>query len=177
MKDPNNTRDTLPRRGSPLWVYIVCVTVVGAVVVGATAAGLSMDDVQTTVRSPLFWLLGCLIVVGELRPIITPGLNENNGATASTTFAFAALLYGGLPVAAALQTVAVLVCGVLRRRAPHRNVFNAAQFMVSMGAASLVLAAFGKTGSAAHPWVPHGTDLPIIALAGATYFLMNDTMV
>ncbi|MGI8331124.1 putative bifunctional diguanylate cyclase/phosphodiesterase [Actinomadura scrupuli] len=177
MKDPNNTRDTVPRRGSPLWIYILCVTVVGMVVVAVTAAGVSAEDVQTTVHSPLFWLLGCLIVVGELRPIITPGLNENNGATASTTFAFAALLYGGLPVAAALQLVAVLVCGVLRRRAPHRNLFNAAQFMVSMGAASLVLTAFGKAGSAAHPWIPHGADLPVIALAGATYFLMNDTMV
>jgi diguanylate cyclase (GGDEF)-like protein len=177
MKDPNNTRNTVPRRGSPLWIYIVCVTVVGAVVVVATIAGLAMDDVQTILRSPVFWLLGCLILVGELRPIITPGLNENNGATASTTFAFAALLYGGLPVAAALQTVAVLVCGVLRRRAPHRTVFNAAQFMVSMGAAALVLLLFGKAASPAHLWVPHGADLPIVALAGATYFLMNDTMV
>jgi diguanylate cyclase (GGDEF)-like protein len=177
MKDPNNTRDTVPRRGSPLWIYLLCVTVVGAVVIVTTIAGLDVNDVQTIARSPVFWLLGCLIVVGELRPIITPGLNENNGATASTMFSFAALLYGGLPVAAALQTMAVLVCGVLRRRALHRNVFNAAQFMVSMGAASLVLVLFGKTGSPVHPWVPHGADLPIVALAGATYFLMNDTMV
>jgi hypothetical protein len=29
MKDPNNTRDTVPRRGSPLWVFVTCVIGVG----------------------------------------------------------------------------------------------------------------------------------------------------
>src|SRR6266516_2847321 len=109
MKDPNNTRDTVPRRGSPLWIFFLCVTAAGLAVFAAALAGSTADDLNTIVRNPAFWLLGCFVVVGELRPIITPGLDENNGASTATTFSFAALLYFGLPAAAVLQVSALLI--------------------------------------------------------------------
>ena len=34
MKDPNDTRDISPRVGSPLWIHITVVSVVGAAVFG-----------------------------------------------------------------------------------------------------------------------------------------------
>ncbi|WP_308210089.1 hypothetical protein [Actinomadura madurae] len=166
MKDPNNTRNTAPRRGSPLWTYFLVVILLG-VAAGATAfSGLSRADLDALVSTPVFWILGGFIIFGELRPIITPGSTENNGATTSTTFSFAALLYAGLPVAAALQAVAVITCGILRARAPHRIAFNAAQYTLSLAAAQLVLALFGDLATPSDRWVPDGSDLPAIALAG-----------
>ncbi|MVZ99353.1 EAL domain-containing protein [Actinomadura sp. LD22] len=177
MKDPNNTRNTAPRRGSPLWIYFVVVILLGVAACAAAFAGLTGADLDALAGDPVFWILGCFIIFGELRPIITPGSTETNGATTSTTFAFAALLYAGLPVAAALQAIAVVTCGVFRGRTPHRIAFNAAQYTLSLGAAQLVLALAGDLATPSATWVPDGADLPAIALAGAVYFLCNDTLV
>src|SRR5689334_6716345 len=115
MKDPNNTRDTVPRRGSPMWIYVVCVTSAGIAVLIGSLALLTLGDLQQLVGGPLFWILAVLIVLGELKPIITPGSTETTGATISTTFTFATLLYAGLPTALLLQAIAAVTTGVLRR--------------------------------------------------------------
>jgi diguanylate cyclase (GGDEF)-like protein len=177
MKDPNNTRNTAPRRGSSLWIYFVVVILLGVAAGGAAFSGLSAADLDALVGTPVFWILGCFIIFGEMRPIITPGSTENNGATTSTTFSFAALLYAGLPVAAALQAVAVITCGIFRGRAPHRIAFNTAQYTLSLAAAQLVLTLSGNLATPSDLWVPRGSDLPAIALAGAVYFVCNDTLV
>jgi diguanylate cyclase (GGDEF)-like protein len=177
MKDPNNTRNTVPRRGSPLWIYFVVAILAGAAACVAALAGLGRADVDALVGNPLFWILGGFIIFGELRPIITPGSTENNGATTSTTFSFAAMLYAGLPIAALLQVVAAITCGILRGRTPHRIAFNAAQYTLSLGAAHLVLLAFGVRATPTSLWVPQGPDLSAIALAGAVYFAGNVTLV
>ncbi|MFI0409491.1 putative bifunctional diguanylate cyclase/phosphodiesterase [Actinomadura sp. 3N508] len=177
MKDPNNTRNTAPRRGSPLWIYFVVVILLGVAAGGAAFSGLTGDDLDALASTPVFWILGCFIIFGELRPIITPGSTENNGATTSTTFSFAALLYAGLPIAAALQAVAVITCGIFRGRSPHRIAFNVAQYTLSLAAAQLVLALFGNLATPTDLWVPDGADLLAIALAGTFYFICNDTLV
>ncbi|MGI5203468.1 putative bifunctional diguanylate cyclase/phosphodiesterase [Spirillospora sp. CA-108201] len=177
MKDPNNTRNTAPRRGSPLWIYFVVVILLGVAAGVVAFSGLTRADLDALAGTPVFWILGCFIIFGELRPIITPGSTENNGATTSTTFSFAALLYAGLPIAAALQAVAVITCGIFRSRTPHRIAFNVAQYTLSLAAAQFVLALSGDLATPSHLWVPHGSDLPAIALAGAVYFACNDTLV
>ncbi|MFD0541307.1 putative bifunctional diguanylate cyclase/phosphodiesterase [Actinomadura luteofluorescens] len=177
MKDPNNTRNTAPRRGSPLWIYFVVVILLGVAAGVAAFSGLTRADLDALAGTPVFWILACFIIFGELRPIITPGSTENNGATTSTTFSFAALLYAGLPIAAALQAAAVITCGIFRGRSPHRIAFNVAQYTLSLAAAQLVLALSGDLATPSHLWVPHGSDLPAIALAGAVYFACNDTLV
>ncbi|GAA2573409.1 bifunctional diguanylate cyclase/phosphodiesterase [Actinomadura fulvescens] len=177
MKDPNNTRNTMPRRGSPLWIFFVVVISLGAAAFVVTLTRLTGRDLDTLVHMPVILILGAFIVFGELRPIITPGSTENNGATTSTTFSFAALLYAGLPIAAVLQAVAVITCGVFRGRTPHRIAFNVAQYTLSLSAAQLALLACGIRGVPSETWVPDGKDLPAIALAGAVYFICNDALV
>ncbi len=177
MKDPNNTRDTVPRRGSPMWAYVASVTSVGVVVLATSLAFLSADDLRKLVGSPLFWILGALIVFGELKPIITPGSTETTGATISTTFAFATLLYAGLPAALLLQAIATVATGVLRRRALHRTAFNVGQYTLSFTASGLVLLIFGIGSSPTGTWVPAGADLLPMGLAGAAYFLVNMALV
>ncbi|MDN3358868.1 bifunctional diguanylate cyclase/phosphodiesterase [Actinomadura sp. DC4] len=177
MKDPNNTRDTVPRRGSPLWVYIVCVTSAGVVALAGSVAFLHGDDLRELGRNPLFWILAGLIVLGELKPIITPGSTETTGAAISTTFTFATMLYVGMPTALLLQAVATVASGVLRRRAIHRNAFNVGQYTLSFTAAGLTLLAFGITARPCQVWVPDGRDLLPMALAGTAYFLVNSLLV
>ncbi|MEV4252114.1 bifunctional diguanylate cyclase/phosphodiesterase [Spirillospora sp. NPDC049652] len=177
MKDPNSTRNTSPRRGSPLWIFFAVSIGLGAAAGAAALAGLARADLDALVGNPVFWLLGAFIVVGELRPIIAPGLTETSGATTSTTFSIAALLYAGLPVAATLQATAAITCGIFRGRSPHRIAFNAAQYILSLGASALVLRAFGIHPSPTALWVPGGRDLPAIALVGAAYFVTNLTLV
>ncbi|MCO5991983.1 putative bifunctional diguanylate cyclase/phosphodiesterase [Actinoallomurus rhizosphaericola] len=177
MKDPNNTRDTVPRRGSPLWSYVVCVTVVGVAALATSFAGLSGGDLRTLVGGPLFWILAFLIVCGELKPIITPGSTETTGATVSTTFTFATLIYAGLPTALLLHAVATVATGTLRRRALHRTAFNVGQYTLSFVAAGLVLLTAGISASPTHPWTPRALDLPTMLLAGVAYFVVNLVLV
>jgi diguanylate cyclase (GGDEF)-like protein len=177
MRDPNNTRDTVPRMGSPLWTYLSVATAAGAAVFAVALAQLSNQDYAKAVGSPVFWLLAAFIVLGDARPIITPGMDENSGASASTTFAFAALLYMGLGPAVVLHSVSRLACGMLQRRAPHRTAFNAAQFTISLGAASLVLRSFGIHPTPHATWLPGGSDLLVVGAAALAYFLVNITMV
>jgi diguanylate cyclase (GGDEF)-like protein len=177
MKDPNNTRDTVPRRGSPLWVYILCVTSAGVMALIGSVAFLRGDDLRELAGNPLFWILAGLIVLGELKPIITPGATETTGATISTTFTFATMLYAGVPTALLLQTVATVASGALRRRALHRNAFNAGQYTLSFGAAGLTLLAFGIAASPGHVWIPDGGDLLPMSLAGVAYWLVNALLV
>jgi diguanylate cyclase (GGDEF)-like protein len=177
MKDPNNTRDTVPRRGSPLWIYVVSVTSAGIAALAASVAFLRSVDLEELVRNPLFWILACLIILGELKPIVTPGSTETTGATISTTFTFATMVYAGLPTALVFQAVAAAATGVLRRRAMHRTVFNVGQYTLSFTAAGLTLLVFGITASPSHVWIPSGTDLLPMALAGTAYFLVNSVLV
>ncbi|MEO5875416.1 MAG: EAL domain-containing protein [Streptosporangiaceae bacterium] len=177
MKDPNNTRDTMPRRGSPLWTYLTAVTGIGVVALVVALSQLTAADFKAGLPDPVYWLVGSFIVFGQLRPIITPGSNENTSATTSTTFTFAALLYAGLPMALCLHGIAVLICGIFRRRSPHRTAFNIAQFTLSLGAAMVVLRIFGIRACPASPWVPEGSDLAAVMLAGTVYFLVNDVLV
>jgi diguanylate cyclase (GGDEF)-like protein len=177
MKDPNNTRDTVPRVGSPLWIYLVCVIGAGSVVFAIALGGLFGDAFTALFSNPVFWILPSFIVVGELRRIITPGATETDSGATSTTLVFASLLYAGLPAAVLLHAVAAVTDGSFARRAAHRTAFNVAQYTLNLGAASLVLEFFGFAPTPSRLWVPEGADLPAIALAGAVWFVGNHTLV
>src|SRR5262245_49830057 len=123
MKNRSDARDTPPRVGSPLWVYLTVVTVAGTAVLALALTGLGVEDLGTLASQPLWWLLAILVICGELRPILTPGRSVPEAAVASITFTFAALLYWGLPAAALLQAAAVLIAGAVARQAAFRNVF------------------------------------------------------
>src|SRR3569833_3827320 len=109
--------------------------------------------------------------------IFSPGSTETTGATSSTTFTFATMLYAGLPTALLFQAAATAATGVLRRRALHRNAFNGGQYTLSFTVAGLALLAFGIRASPSHVWIPDGADLLPMALAGTAYFLVNSLLV
>ena len=175
MKDPNDTRDIGPRVGSPLWIYMTAVTVVGLAVFAWALANLS--GLADLVHHPLFWVIAALVVVGEIRPLVSQGRTGWESPVASVTFSFAALLYWGFPVAVLIRTTSCLVVGLAQRKAAHRCLFNAAQTTLSLAAAGLALAVTGIHPVPAQPYVPSGAELPLVLLAGLAYFLANFLLV
>jgi diguanylate cyclase (GGDEF)-like protein len=177
MKDPNDTRDVTPRAGSPLWIHLTVVSVAGFAVLCVALARFRSDDLHLLARSPLLWTIAALIMVAELRPIITPGKSGSDSGVASVTFSFAALLYWGLPVAAVLKVTSTLIAGIANRKAPFRTVFNAAQEVLALGAAWVALGLAGIHPQPTHPWIPSGSHLAGVALGAAVYFAVNFVLV
>src|SRR2546430_10982761 len=95
MKDRNDSRDISPRIGSPLWIYLTVVTAAGAAVLGAALWLLTVPGLVALLRQPLLWVVAVLALVGQLRPIVTPGKSDPESGDASLTFSFAAPLYLG----------------------------------------------------------------------------------
>ncbi|WP_271221894.1 putative bifunctional diguanylate cyclase/phosphodiesterase [Streptosporangium carneum] len=177
MADPNDTRDTGPRVGSPLWAYLTAVTTVGLLVLAAAQWLNGPAQLVDLARSPLFWMLAVLIVVGELRPVLLSSSMTVGGTYPSTMFTFAALLHYGLPVAVLTQAVGIVVNRAVTRKAWHRVAFNIAQATLACTAAGAVLAAFGGHAIPAISWVPRGPDMLAIGLAGLAYFVVRALLV
>jgi diguanylate cyclase (GGDEF)-like protein len=176
MRDRGDTRDISPRAGSPLWLYMTAVTAVGMAALAAAVVHLAARPAHL-LDEPLLWAIAGLALIGDLRPIVTPGRSQPDSGTAALTFSFAALLYWGFPVAAPLRTITTLVVALVRRQTMFRAVFNAAQLTLSLGAAWLVLAATGIHPQPSAPWVPDGGQLPAVGLAGLAYFAVNFVLV
>jgi diguanylate cyclase (GGDEF)-like protein len=194
MKDPNDTRDTGPRAGSPLWIYLTVVTFAGLVVLGAALTRLA--GIRLLLGHPLLWVAAALVVAGQIWPIVASGRAGPKSPAAALTFSFAVMLFWGLPVALLLRAIAVIGVGAAQRRAPHRVAFNTAQIALSMTAAWLAIAAVRAVESAralrplslrpvtpfmpspAHPWSPGGWDLLLVVLPAAlAYFAVNYLLV
>ena len=177
MRDRSDSGDIFPRIGSPLWLYMATVTTAGLGVLAAALVLLPVTGLARLLGEPLLWAVAGLAVLGELRPIVTPGRSHPESGTAATTFCFAALLYWGFPVAGMLRTITILVVALVRRQAMFRAAFNAAQFTLSLGAAGLVLAAMGIHPRPPVPWVPAGGQLAAVVLAALAYFAVNFVLV
>ncbi|MDA2804352.1 putative bifunctional diguanylate cyclase/phosphodiesterase [Nocardiopsis suaedae] len=176
MKDPNNTRDVGPRVGTPLWLYLAGTTVAGCGLLGGSLVWTGPSGLAALADEPLVWVVLCMVVIGELRPIATPNAPATSGAPTSLPFSFALLIFFGLPAAALVQAVATVVAGIARRHAAHRTAFNLAQYVLSFGVADAVMRLFHPAASAG-PWVPQGAELLLVGLAGAAYFVTNLVLV
>jgi diguanylate cyclase (GGDEF)-like protein len=141
MRDPTDTRNIGPRLGSPLWIHMTAVTVVGGAVFALAIAQLM--DMSSLARLPLFWVVVAMVVLGDIWPIVTPGRSSLEAPLASVTFSFAMLIVWGLPVAVLVRATSTMVTFLAKRKAPHRAAFNAAASTLSLTAAGTVLWAFG----------------------------------
>ncbi|WP_424535966.1 putative bifunctional diguanylate cyclase/phosphodiesterase [Sphaerisporangium viridialbum] len=177
MTDPSDTRDTAPRPFSPLWTYLTGVATAGLVALLVAEFRLGFSELAALTRTPLFWVLVVLVVLGELRPIVVSTSRLAGGTATSTLFTFAVLLYHGLSVAVLIHSLGLVVNGLSHHRAWHRTVFNVAQVSLASTAAAVVLAAFGHHPNPATPWVPEGTDITAVALAAVAYFVVRGVLV
>jgi diguanylate cyclase len=123
---------TLPRWLRP---YLAAVTMFGLAVlcyavysVMQQIAAHELNDIRAG------WVLGALVVVGELRPLLNR--HENDGANASLAFAIVMTAVVGWQAAALAIAVAVTIYGVVKEHAVQRTAFNVAQNMLSLLAAA-----------------------------------------
>jgi diguanylate cyclase (GGDEF)-like protein len=125
---------------------------------------------------PAFAAIAGLLLLSEFRPLFTGG-GDSNGVVLSTCFVFAVLLRYDLPIALALQTVAVVISDTTKRKAIWRTGFNAGQYALSWAAAWLVMLIAGLHAHAGHP-VPFTEDSLLPAIAGGiTFFVVNEALV
>jgi len=177
MKDPNDTRDIGPRPGSPLWIHITLTIMAGAAVIGLVLAMTNFTQIGVLARSPLLWVLFAMVVLGDIWPIVTPGRSSSEAPVASVTFSLAALFAWGLPVAMLIRVTSTLGVCLAERKALHRSAFNAAVAALSMAAAWGVLYGLGCRSTPKKPWVPDGTDLWRMLLAGLAFFVVTFVLI
>jgi diguanylate cyclase (GGDEF)-like protein len=142
------------------------------------AAALGTADLgRLPVLGTAFWVVVGLLVVCDARPLFIPGSRDANGVVLSTAFVFALLLRYDLGLALAVQTFAVVVSDLGRRKPLWRTMFNIGQYALSWLSAWLVLVALGGTGSMRHPADLTGSLLLHAVLAAVTVFAVNDLLV
>jgi diguanylate cyclase (GGDEF)-like protein len=173
MKDPTDTRNIGPRVGSPLWIHMTAVTIVGTAVFALAVTQLM--GMSVLARHLLFWVLVAMVVLGDVWPIVTPGRSSVEAPLASVTFSFAMLIVWGLPVAVLVRAISTMVTFLAKRKAPHRAAFNAAANTLSLTAGGAVLYALHLRGQPAplHWGVLHSTsDLGKVLLAALASFVV-----
>ncbi|MCX4548001.1 bifunctional diguanylate cyclase/phosphodiesterase [Streptomyces sp. NBC_01500] len=122
------------------------------------------------------WALAVLtgIIVGHLVALGRDRWWGGTGSGAALTLAVL-LLYGWLPAALVSLAVVVLV-GAARSHRWRQGLLHGASDILGIGAAALVLAAFGETPTVEHPWRPlHwgiGSALEIV-VAACAYLLVT----
>jgi diguanylate cyclase (GGDEF)-like protein len=163
----------MPRQ--PLARYVTFVVAGGILcLVGLLAFG--SDDVLSARRPELLILLIVCAVVAELTPLKVVLRAAEGEITASNTFAFALLIcYGAAPAAVAFA-LATLVADGVRRKAPERIAFNAAQYVLTVTAAGAVLATLSDLPHAS-PTNLEPNDLGAIVAAALIFHALNSTLV
>lgn len=137
MESTELLRDSAPVRRTPILIgYVAAIGFAAVAVTGASAA-----DLPAAVRAGTagFWVIAALAVLVDARPFTAPGMRHQSGVFPSICFTFALLLGWGLGAAVIVQSVAVLVSSVRLRHPPWRAAFNAAQYVLALAAAWLVL--------------------------------------
>src|SRR4051812_31585558 len=176
MSTEDEARNLAPRRGAPaFWTYVAAITAAGGVLATLQLRALSMHDFR--LMGATFLVVAALLVLGELRPLVTAGSPDANGISTSTAFVFALLLHWGLPIALLMQAIATVLADAVRQKAAWRTAFNVGQQALSFGAAWAVLWVFHQNPSPMAPQTIDGKKLVGLVIAGLFYFLVNNALV
>ena len=160
--------DTAPASRRGFSAYGATVSGLGALLLCAlavTGESLPLGDWR-------FWLMGALVLVGELMPIDVPRRDGADRVAISTAFAFAVLLEFGLLPAVVAYGAASAIADVHARLSPVKVTFNAAQYGLSLAASALVLAALGYEP----PIDSIAAALPAVLASAAVFFVVNHVL-
>ena len=117
-------------------------------------------------------VLGGIVLLGELLPIDVPRREGLDRVTTSSAFALAALLLlGPLPAAVALATASV-VADAAARLPLLKIAFNAAQYVLSMGAAAAAAVLAGAT----LPLISLEDSLGAVAATCVAFLVVNHVL-
>jgi diguanylate cyclase (GGDEF)-like protein len=172
MRQPTDARDIPPRIGSPPWIHLTSVIILGIAAFAVAESHLMPG--AALFHELLFWVLAAMVLLGEIWPIGTPGRSDLKAPSAAVTFSFAILLAWGLPVAVLLRVISTILAYLGRRRSPYRAAFHAAVATLSLTAAWAVLHGFGVHMAPDMQWAPSKTgDLGKVALAAVACFAVS----
>lgn len=171
---PVAMRNTAPPERE--WIFFGYVAVVCAGAVTCLALALPNLPHYLSGSPNIYWILAGLAVVGDARPVTTPGGRSSLTVFPSICFTFAILLIYGFAAAVIVQSAAVVVSSIRLRHRLWRGAFNASQYALSFGGAWLVLRmAHGE------PFMPgQSPGIASIAVtlgAAAIWFLANYSLV
>ncbi|MDP9241819.1 MAG: hypothetical protein M3O84_01425, partial [Actinomycetota bacterium] len=151
--------------------WLVMLIAVAGTVVFAAEAPYGVEQIAQA--GAVFWLFAGLLMLGEWFPITAPRRDgaEAEEISTSTTFAFALLILFGAGVALITLALASAIGDLRQKKSVWKTLYNVAQYMLALGAAGGVYALFGA---------PHHvsvSQLPAVAAAGFTFFLVNELMI
>src|SRR3954451_702446 len=160
----------------PLARYVAAVVVGGIACLAGLIASGGFDLLGAHHPELLLLLMGCA-VVAELAPLKVVLRAAEGEITASNTFAFALLIcFGSAPAAVAFALGTILADGI-RRKPPERIAFNAAQYVITVAAAGLVLSTFSGLPHLQDPTGIQPADLPAIVAAALVFHALNSGFV
>jgi diguanylate cyclase (GGDEF)-like protein len=154
--------------------YIAVVTVAGLATLLCLAV---IDGVDIPVDSAAFWVIGALVVIGELFPIVVPFHDQRQEVTTSTTFVFALLLMFGLAPAVLAQCLASVISDRHRAVPWWKVAFNLSQYTLAWLAAGAVLDLVAGPLDFSNPSSFGAQQFLGVVLAGITFFVVNTELV
>ena len=125
------------RRPQPLDLYVALVVALGATC-AVVVIGTCFDTLDRLLQPELALFALCALA-GELVPLKVHTRGSEGEVTTSTCFVLALMLAGGPAVALAGLVGASILADTLNGKPVKKIAFNAAQYSVSVTAASLVL--------------------------------------
>src|SRR4051794_8425374 len=147
-----------------------------AVVAAGTAALIAFGSLAGVggdcLGSATFWLLAAFVLVGELLPVPVPRRHGLDRVTISTAFTFAILLMFGVVPAMVVYAAASMIADGVQRTSSVKVIFNAAQFVLTVGAVGAALAAVGH----AAPIALTADAVPAVLLGAVVFFLAGHVL-
>ena len=131
------------------WGYVALCGLVGLAALVTAAAHLTTGQLWA-MGSP-FALIAGLVLLAELRPVVTAGAYDAQGVTISTAFVFAILFYWGPWPALLVHGLGVLLGELAKRKPLWKVVFNTGQYVACLSVAAAVLWLAGMRPSPDHP--------------------------
>src|SRR5215208_138890 len=163
-----------PRAAAALRRYVLVVAAASLSALGLLMV-LEGDKLVARIDISLLCLAG-LAVLGEFVRVRVFRRSAEGELTLSTAFSFAVLLDSGALAACVVLAIASVAADVHAGKPIARIGFNAAQYVLSMAGASVILAMLsGVSVRTSAPFVASG--LPSMAVAAIFFFAMNSVLV
>lgn len=159
---------------APLSIYVGVVSSLGIVALAMVVLRTPWSSVFT---GALVWPTAFLVVavlVGELKPVLLPGVDgEVRTLSTSTPFVLALFAVSGVGVAVVIQAMASVADDVRHRRSPSKSFFNTAQYVLSVVAGRAVYSWLAGVPYFAEPATIDKQDIAPLLAAGLGMIAMN----
>jgi diguanylate cyclase (GGDEF)-like protein len=158
------------------WAWTAFCGLLAVLLLGLSVSRLTPDE-AVALGAP-FALIAGLVLIAELRPVVTAGAYDPQGVTISTAFVFAILFYWGPWPALLVHGIGVVLGEIAKRKPVWKIVFNTGQYVSCLALSALILWLAGLRPTPTHPSGDiDAHTLLVMAVSWAAYFLLNLAMV